>query len=86
MAGTPIVFSSEKDKTVLIKITGQEDFGPFGGHVKISMKKSEGWSSEILQVARASNSNTYYLWKDNKKVSEIGVNGKSEYVNWYEIE
>jgi hypothetical protein len=49
------------------------------------MKKSEGLSSVILQIARSTNSNSYYLWKGNSKVTEIGVNGKSDYVNWYEI-
>lgn len=85
MERKPISFPSDKGKTILVKITGQEDFGPHGGHIKISIKKSDSWSEEILQIARSTKSETYYLWKGDAKIKEIGVNGKESYVNWYEF-
>lgn len=85
MSGKSISFPDKEGEPVLVKITGQEGFGPHGGKINIAMKKESGWTSEVLNIAPSVSSDQYYLWKGNTKVKEIGINGSSKAVNWYEL-
>lgn len=88
MSGKSISFPDREGEPVIVKIAGQPGFSDKGGKIKISMKKEEGWVSEILNIATSTGSkdpNKYYLWKGNTKVKEIGINGSTEAVSWYEL-
>jgi hypothetical protein len=74
----------------VLKITPLAGFSKNGGKVKFSVRKSDGFYYEIIEIARGSKTQDFYIWKGNEIIEEIAVNmrgGKAAtmYVGWYEL-
>lgn len=90
MDGESLNYSMPDAKEPLIKTTALSGFGPDGGDLKVSIRRSDRFVSKVVKLARDSATGKFSLWAGDHKVSEIKVNiggyGFSDfYVDWYKL-
>ncbi len=74
----------------ILKITPQTGFSADGGKVKFSVRKSDGFYYQMVEIAKGSKTKNYYLWGKDSIIDEIAINVRGSkasemYVGWYEI-
>lgn len=90
MAGKSLNYEMKEAKQPLFKVTALENFGAYGGEVRISMRNSNGFQTMFVNIARDSESGRYHLYENKNKVKELAINlrgyGIPElYIGWYEL-
>ena len=88
--GKSLSFFMEGSKTAVMIIRPQAGFNAYGGKIKISVLKSDGYHTSALEIARGSVTNKYKFWYGGKAVTRFDINMRGYsiaemVVGWYSI-
>ena len=90
LSGETFSFYMRGSLEPILKIKAEPHFTRDGGKVKLSIRKNDGFYSQIVELARGAKTQDFYLWRGDSIVEEIGINMRGSkpfnmYVGWYEL-